>query len=72
MNIMKVFVLIEQHNYPDIDGGNEARGVYSSSEKAEAALEKIRPEVEYYLGSNSVDVTHAYELIIEEFEMELS
>lgn len=37
---MKVFVLIEEHFYPDVDGGNEIRGIYDSREKAEIALEK--------------------------------
>ena len=67
---MKVFVLIEKHFYPDVDGCNEIRGIYSSREKAEMALEKIRPEVEHYLGGDVCDVSDAYELVIEEFEIE--
>ena len=67
---MKVFVLIEEHFYPDVDGGNEIRGIYASREKAEIALEKIRPEVEYYLDGDVYDVSDAYELVIEEFEIE--
>ena len=67
---MKVFVLIEKHFYPDIDGGNEIRGTYASREKAEIALEKIRPEVEYYLGGDVCDVLDAYELVIKDFEIE--
>ena len=27
---MKVFVLIEKHFYPDVDRGNEIRGIYAS------------------------------------------
>lgn len=67
---MKVFVLIEEHFYPDVDGGNEIRGIYDSREKAEISLEKIRPEVEHYLGGDARDVSYAYELVIEEFEIE--
>ena len=67
---MKVFALIEEHFYPDVDGGNEIRGIYDSREKAEIALEKNRPEVEYYLGGDVCDVSNAYELVIEEFEIE--
>ena len=29
---MKVFVLIEEHFYPDVDGGNEIRGIYDGRE----------------------------------------
>ena len=67
---MKVFVLIEEHFYPDVDGGNEIRGIYDSREKAEIALEKIRHEIEHYLGGDVCDVSDAYELVIEEFEIE--
>lgn len=67
---MKVFVLIEEHFYPDVDGGNEIRGIYDGREKAEIALEKIRPEVEHYLGGDVRDVSDAYELVIEGFEIE--
>lgn len=71
---MNVFVLIEKHYHPDVDGGNIIWGVYSSVEKAEVAREEIRPQVEYYLymsGNTLVDLTEIYELSIEEFEMEL-
>lgn len=67
---MKVFVLIEEHFYPDIDGGNEIRGIYDSREKAEITLEKIRPEVERYLGGDVCNVSDAYKLVIEDFEIE--
>lgn len=64
---MKVYVLIEHHFYPDVDGCDQILGVYSSKEKAKMALEKSIPEVEYYLGD---DEGNAYELLINEFEIE--
>ena len=67
---MVVFVLIEVHHYPDVDGKDEIRGIYDSREKAEMALEEIRPGVEHYLGGDVCDVSSTYELMIEEFIVE--
>lgn len=69
---MTVFVLTEVHFYPDIDGGNEILGVYSSRKKAEIAREEKRQEVIYYLGNDGKDCKErdAYDLTIDEFEIE--
>lgn len=69
---MTVFVLTEVHFYPDIDGGNEILGVYSSRKKAEIAREEKRQEVIYYLGNDGKDYKErdAYDLTIDEFEIE--
>ena len=69
---MKVFILTEVHFYPDVDGGNEILGVYSSRKKAEIAREEKRPDVVHYLGNNGKNYKgeYVYDLTIEEFEIE--
>ena len=66
---MKVYVVNSIHHYPEVDGMGETLGVFSSEEKAKEAIEKFRPKVEYYLG---IDAEGAYEIIIEEFEIDLA
>lgn len=66
---MTVYVLNVDYKYPDVDGHGYTLGVYSSKKKAKEALEKSKPQVEYYLGSGAEG---AYRLIINKFEIDLA
>lgn len=66
---MTVYVVNEIHLYPEVDGMGETLGVFSSEEKAKEAIERFRPDVEYYLGTGA---ERAYKLVIKEFEMDLA
>lgn len=61
---MKVYVLIEAHWYPDVDGASEIIGVYSTRELAEKDAEEIRLRIEDELDTYGEP---AMEAVIEEF-----
>ena len=67
---MKVYVLMEVHSRPEIYGDSEVLGAYSTREKAEQACEELRDGIEYSLGSEVMDVSDLYDLVINEFELE--
>ena len=67
---MKVWVAENIHRYPDVDGRGEIIGVYSSEEKAREAAEKARPGIEWWLGGGK-NVKRAYEIVINEYEMDV-
>ena len=64
---MKVFVLTEVHLCPEVDGGNDILGVYSTREKAEKAREELKEGVDYFL---DFGVSDTYDLTIDEFELD--
>ena len=66
---MTVYVVNLINSYPSIDGNGGPIGVYSSEKKAKEAIEKVRPDVEYFRGTRVKD---SYELVIQEFEMDLA
>ena len=63
---MKVYVLIEVHEYPDVDGASEIIGVYSTRELAEKDAEEIRWRIRDELDTYG---DPAMEAVIEEYEL---